>query len=46
LYYTGDLDVKSFTDQHQCAYEIKPMKVEQIKVDDNLRKIDRNQVFV
>ena len=45
VYYTGDLDVNNFTKQHQCAYEIKPVKVENIKVDDNLRKIDRNQVI-
>jgi acyl-coenzyme A synthetase/AMP-(fatty) acid ligase len=46
VYYTGDLDIKSFTKQHKCAYEIKAKKVDEIKVDDNLRKIDRTQAFV
>jgi len=46
VYYTGDLDVENFTKQHKCAYEIKPIKVNEIKVDDNLRKISRNQEFV
>jgi hypothetical protein len=46
VYYTGELDVENFTKQHKCAYEIKPIKVNEIKVDDNLRKISRNQEFV
>tara|TARA_B100000131_G_scaffold320964_1_gene370416 strand:- start:2075 stop:3076 length:1002 start_codon:yes stop_codon:yes gene_type:complete len=45
LYYTGDMNIKEFSKTHKCAYEIDPIKVNEIKIDDNLRKVKRNQSF-
>jgi len=46
VYYTGEMNTKSFLKEHRCAYEIIPKKVDYIEVDDNLRKVKRNQEIV
>ena len=46
VYYTGEMNTKMFMKEHKCAYEILPKKVEHIAVDDNLRKVKRNQEIV
>lgn len=46
IYYTGDMNTKTFLNEHKCAYEIIPKKVDHIEVDDNLRKVKRNQEIV
>lgn len=45
VYYTGDMNTKMFMKEHMCAYDIVAKKVEHIAVDDNLRKVQRNQVI-
>ena len=46
IYYTGNMNEKDFVSKHQCAYEVVPKKVSCIEVDDNLRKVKRNQEIV
>ena len=45
VYFTGDMDIKNFVKDHVCGYEIVPKKVDSIAIDDNLRKVKRNQVI-
>jgi acyl-coenzyme A synthetase/AMP-(fatty) acid ligase len=46
VYYTGEMNVQLFLKEHRCNYEIIPKKVQHIEVDDNLRKVKRNQEIV
>jgi acyl-coenzyme A synthetase/AMP-(fatty) acid ligase len=46
VYYTGNMNTKMFVNEHKCAYDVVPKKVDHIEVDDNLRKVKRNQKIV
>ncbi len=46
VYYKGEMNVQLFLKEHKCGYEIIPKKVQHIEVDDNLRKVKRNQEIV
>ena len=46
VYYTGEMNTKMFLKEHHCGYEIVAKKVDHIEVDDNLRKVKRNQEIV
>ncbi len=45
VYYTGTMNTQLFLNNHRCAYEIIPKEVAHIEVDDNLRKVKRNQII-
>lgn len=46
IYYTGNMDEKDFISKHGCAYDVVPKKIDNIEIDDNLRKVKRNQEIV
>ena len=45
VYFTGDMNIKNFIKDHVCGYEVVPKKVDSIAIDDNLRKVKRNQII-
>ena len=47
LYYTGDIeDIKTFNDNHKYIPRFRLRAVNNIEIDDNLKKIVRTQKFV
>jgi hypothetical protein len=40
------MDEKDFISKHGCAYDVVPKKIDNIEIDDNLRKVKRNQEIV
>ena len=39
------MNIKNFIKDHVCGYEVVPKKVDSIAIDDNLRKVKRNQII-